>query len=200
MSNPIPLSEVPEDLGRNDPCPCESGRKYKKCCQRAHRLAEKSEKKSRQAHQVIGSATKPWKVLKALQQVKSDSALGLFFNIIHDQSPLRERYGSRTALIQAVDRGDFTLPADSQLRFAHMRLDAPDTYLLLRDSSRKDDQAGFQVITLRRNEVDGDGQPRDVEHEGFRVWDVQNHQVDRNAFDDLPTMEQLGIHWHPGDN
>ena len=200
MSNPIPRSEVPENIGRNDPCPCESGRKYKKCCQRAHRLAEKSEKKSRQAHQVIGSATKPWKVLKALQQINSDSALGLFFNLIHDGSPLRERFASRAALIQAVDQGDLTLPAADHLQFAHMRLDAPDTYLLLRDTTRSGDQAGFEIITLRRNEVDADGQLRDVDHEGYRIWDVQSHSLDRDTFDDLPTMEQLGVHWHPADD
>lgn len=26
------LVEVSDDLGRNDPCPCGSGKKYKKCC------------------------------------------------------------------------------------------------------------------------------------------------------------------------
>jgi uncharacterized protein len=28
---PIPKSEVSKNIGRNDPCPCGSGRKYKKC-------------------------------------------------------------------------------------------------------------------------------------------------------------------------
>jgi preprotein translocase subunit SecA len=29
---PQPLPEVPSKIGRNDPCPCGSGKKYKKCC------------------------------------------------------------------------------------------------------------------------------------------------------------------------
>jgi uncharacterized protein YecA (UPF0149 family) len=28
----IKLEEVSGDIGRNDPCPCGSGKKYKKCC------------------------------------------------------------------------------------------------------------------------------------------------------------------------
>ncbi len=28
------LSEVVQEVGRNDPCPCGSGRKYKHCCGR----------------------------------------------------------------------------------------------------------------------------------------------------------------------
>ncbi len=29
---PMPISEVPAKIGRNEPCPCGSGKKYKKCC------------------------------------------------------------------------------------------------------------------------------------------------------------------------
>lgn len=29
---PIPISEIPAKVGRNEPCPCGSGKKYKKCC------------------------------------------------------------------------------------------------------------------------------------------------------------------------
>jgi uncharacterized protein YecA (UPF0149 family) len=28
----VRLEEVSNDVGRNDPCPCGSGKKYKKCC------------------------------------------------------------------------------------------------------------------------------------------------------------------------
>jgi len=30
--NPKPVQRVVDKIGRNDPCPCGSGRKYKKCC------------------------------------------------------------------------------------------------------------------------------------------------------------------------
>ena len=29
---PTPIKRVAEKVGRNDPCPCGSGKKYKKCC------------------------------------------------------------------------------------------------------------------------------------------------------------------------
>ncbi|HAO54005.1 MAG TPA: zinc chelation protein SecC [Gammaproteobacteria bacterium] len=28
----VPFKRKSEKIGRNDPCPCNSGRKYKKCC------------------------------------------------------------------------------------------------------------------------------------------------------------------------
>ncbi len=30
--NPSPITRSEPKIGRNDPCPCGSGRKYKKCC------------------------------------------------------------------------------------------------------------------------------------------------------------------------
>lgn len=32
ITPPIPIVEHSPRVGRNDPCPCGSGRKYKKCC------------------------------------------------------------------------------------------------------------------------------------------------------------------------
>lgn len=32
LNRPMPLRNHPVKVGRNDPCPCGSGRKYKKCC------------------------------------------------------------------------------------------------------------------------------------------------------------------------
>ncbi len=29
---PKPISDIKPKVGRNDPCPCGSGKKYKKCC------------------------------------------------------------------------------------------------------------------------------------------------------------------------
>jgi len=31
-TGPNPAIQVPSKIGRNDPCPCGSGKKYKKCC------------------------------------------------------------------------------------------------------------------------------------------------------------------------
>lgn len=31
-SNPTQVETSPKNIGRNDPCPCGSGKKYKKCC------------------------------------------------------------------------------------------------------------------------------------------------------------------------
>lgn len=197
MSKPISASEVPEDLGRNDPCPCGSGRKYKKCCQRAHRLQKETEKKNPQAHELIGAKTIPWKVFKLLGQVQKNNGLGVFFDMAHDEGPFRERFEEKSAFIEAIDAGDEVLPAAPVFELAHIRLDPPDTFLLLREDDPKQDTVRFQLVVLRPNEFDGDGESRDVDHAGPRVWDVQHHKVDRSELDGTPSLDFFGIQWHP---
>ena len=197
MSNPIPLSEVPEDLGRNDPCPCNSGRKYKKCCPRAHRLQKETEKKSREPHRLIGEKTIPWKVFKLLRQVHENNALGLFHDMMHDQGPARERYPERSEFVQAIDTGDQVLPAGPAFELVHIRLDFPDTVLLVQEDDPKKKEIDFQIITLRPNELDEAGEPREIDHRGFRIWNYQRQSLDRADYDSESPLEAFGIDWHP---
>ncbi len=193
-----PSTDIPENIGRNDPCTCGSGRKYKKCCQRKHRLQKESEKKANEPHRLVGSKTIPWKVYKVLKQIHQNNALGLFFDLTHDSGPLRERFADKAAFIEAIDQGEEVLPASPDFELLHFRLDPPDTYMLLREDDPKNQEVSFQLLTLRRNEVDADGESREVEHEGYRIWDYKNARLQRDSFDDeVPPLDTFGVAWHP---
>lgn len=199
MSDTTPSSDIPDDIGRNDPCPCGSGRKYKKCCRRAHRLQREAEKKSREPHHIIGPDTIPWNVFKRLRQIQDNNALGVFYDLAHDEGPFRERFPDKSDFVQAIDAGDITLPAGPSFKMVHQRLDAPDTYLVIREDDPKQSEVAFQVVTLRRNEVAASGDDRDVEHDGYRIWDYQPHRLDRDEIGDEVSMEAFGIDWRPVD-
>ena len=195
MSEPASSSEIPENIGRNDPCPCGSGQKYKKCCQRSHRLQKESEKKSNEPHRLIGSASLPLRVYKVLSQVHANNAVGLFYELCHDQGPLRTRFADKSAFVEAIDSGDTFLPAAKDFEFLHIRLDEPHTYLVLRYDDPKLSSTQFQVITLRRNEVDADGTEREAEHKGFRVWDILFQEFPRDEYEGVPPLSAFGIDW-----
>lgn len=199
MSETQPTSsDIPENIGRNSPCPCGSGRKYKSCCQRAHRLQRESEKQVRKPHQLIGSKTIPWKVFQVLQQVHTTNALGLFFEMGHDEGPFRGRFADKEAFVQAVDNGEGYLPVAPAFEFLHMRLDGPDTYLLLRSDDPKKSDVEFQIITLRPNELDRNGAERDTEYKGFRVWDYRTERLPRADLNgEVPPLETFDITWRP---
>jgi hypothetical protein len=46
-------------IGRNDPCPCGSGKKYKKCCEAADQQKARAELDQQQQQQTEGSADTP---------------------------------------------------------------------------------------------------------------------------------------------
>ena len=195
MPDNISASDVPDDIGRNDPCPCGSGRKYKKCHQRAHELEKQSTKSSRAPEDLVDADTIPWKFFEILGQIEDNGAIGLFWALSHDCGPFRERYPSKSDFIAAVDTGDDALPAGPAYDLAHMRVDGPDTYLVIREDDPKPAFARYQIVALRKNELDASGDDRDVDHPGYRIWDYHRHEIDRDEYDDTPPMEAFGVDW-----
>lgn len=195
MSEPISSPEIPENIGRNDPCPCGSGQKYKKCCQRAHRIQRESEKAANEPHRLIGPKSLPLRVYKILAQVQSNNATGLFYDLCHEEGPFRAKYATKGDFVTAIDDGTAFLPAAKEFELLHFRLDAPETYLLLGAVDPKREESDYQVITLRRNEVGADGADREVEHKGYRIWDLKAQSLPRNEVDGVPPLSAFGIEW-----
>ncbi|QDG54317.1 hypothetical protein FIV42_27295 [Persicimonas caeni] len=198
MSNPIPLSEVPEDIGRNDPCPCGSGRKYKKCCQRAHRMQREAEKRSAGVEDLIHQGTNAWGMFKLLRQVRENNMFALFYEMTHSEGPFRERFASKTDYIQAADAGEEILVAGSDADLRRIRLDGSDHYLLLTEglSDPRATSYRYTVIILRPNELDAEGNQRSVDHRGLRVWDIERHERAKDAVEDGDlSLDDLGYEW-----
>lgn len=189
---------IPENIGRNDPCPCGSGRKYKKCCQRSHRLQREENKRSRGVEDIIGSQTNPWKFFKTMRQIHDNNMVSLFFDCAHDQGPLRARFTDKSSFIRATDAGDETLVASKHVDLRRFRIDSPDVYLLLTeglDDPRTDDYL-YTIVTLRPNEVDAAGNPREVDHPGPRIWDIQRHSRAKSSTPDGDlSFADLGLTW-----
>lgn len=200
MSNSFPLSELPPTLGRNDICLCGSGKKYKSCCFRVHQVEREASKQNRSPHQLIGSKTIPWKVYKILCQVNENNSLALFHEMMHDQGPLRGKYPQVNQFLQAIDAGEEQLVAGPGYDLKHIRLDAPDVHLLVVRGADdpKLDTVYFDIVTLRPNELDTEGNPREVAYGGLRVWDVQRHTRKKAELETTDLrFADLGVTWRP---
>ena len=182
-----------KDIGRNDPCHCGSGRKYKKCCQRQDQLEQESGKKSRTPADLVDADTIPWDVFKLLRQIEDNRAFGLFWQFGHDDGPFRDRYPDKKEFITAVDTGSEVLPAGPSFDLVHMGIDAPDTHLVIRNEDPKPQKVQFQIVTLRPNGLDAEGNERSVDAAGFRIWRYVRDSVDRDQFDEVPSLDVFGI-------
>ncbi|TXD31935.1 hypothetical protein FRC96_19525 [Lujinxingia vulgaris] len=199
MSEATPASEIPESIGRNDPCPCGSGQKYKRCCQRTHQLQKESEKQSREPHQLIGSKTIPYKVYKVLTQVYESNALAFYYDLSHEAGPFRERYSEKSAFIEAVDKGNDAPVAGPDYELQHFRIDGHDVLMVLTrgQNDPRAEEVEIDVVTLRPNQIGADGQEREVAHRGFRIWDVQRQTLKKDDYNAtaFPDLSKLGVSW-----
>jgi hypothetical protein len=193
------LSNVPDDIGRNDPCPCGSGKKYKKCCMRAHQVQKEAAKSSRQPHELINDATTPWDFFKLLVQVRQNNMPNLFWEMTHDEGPFRGEYPSKQKFFEAIGNGEEQMVARDGFDLARIRHDGPDVLLML--ARGLDDPhlstVTFEIVTTRPNELNADRGPRDAEHSGPRIWNVERHEMKKSEIEDEVDFGTLGYEWQP---
>lgn len=191
--------EIPKDIGRNDPCPCGSGKKYKKCHQRIHELQLEADKKTRQVEALVGPQTNPWEFYKVLAQACADNLVAFYFDLLHDLGPLKAKIQTKDALLLAVDKGDEVVPGAESYTVLRYRVDEPATYILLGKGHNdpRSQEVQYQVVTLIRHEQGADGHVRDgAEVRGYRVWDVQHFSKPKTEVGsgDI-SLDVLGFSW-----
>lgn len=199
MTTPI-SSDIPDNIGRNDACPCGSGQKYKKCCFRSHQVQREAAKQKTGAGQLISPSTNPWKFFKLLQGVNENNMHALYHDMAHELGPFRERYADAIAFLKDVDSGKVHMAAGPDFALEHIRIDRPDIYMLLAKGLEdpKVDTVVFDVVVLRPNEIDAERNVRNVKNPGFRVWDVIRHTVAKSELDrDKFSLADLDIEWYP---
>ncbi len=193
---------IPKDIGRNDPCPCGSGKKYKKCHFREQQMQAEAARQTRSVETLILPETIPWEVFKLLGEASQTNLFGFFHDMTHELGPLRQRFPERTAFLIAADGGEFTLPAGAGYELVRLRVDAPDVVLLLVKGAQDQrvSEITYELVTLRPNQSDDAGEDREVAHAGWRVWDVQRMsraKSEVSAPDGDLDLDTLGLAWHP---
>ena len=192
-------ANVPENIGRNDPCPCGSGKKYKKCCYRTHQVQKEAAKTNRSVENLIGPGTSPWDFYKILAQTHASNLVNLFWELGHELGPFRETYPSKEAFIRAISAGDEGLVAGPEYDLRWIRHDGPDVYLLLTRGLRdpKRDALDFDVVHLRPNELGAERDTRAATHRGWRIWEVHRHERGKGEVGDDHDLglRDLGYEW-----
>jgi hypothetical protein len=186
--------DIYADVGRNDPCPCGSGRKFKKCCMRKARTRSEGSSSTRSVEDFVGPDTLPYEVLEMLRTIHGDKLYRLYYDMGHDAGPLRTRHASFGDLVAAIEEGSSRVPGREAYEFTRMRVDHPDIYLLLLRDEKGRSTLETDVVVLRPNEIDAEGTGRSVDHQGWRIWDVTHHTVERDEVDEVD-FRALGIEW-----
>lgn len=179
-------SEDFENAGRNDPCPCGSGKKFKKCHQRKIRLQKEAEKKSRGVADLVNTHTTPYEIVKLLKQVRENNMAGLLWDFGHDEGPFRESYPNLESFIEACDSGDAWMPAAQDFEFRRIRIDGPDARLLFNRGLKdpKQQVVDIEVVTIRHNSIDASRAFREVDAPGWRIWNIEKFSRPKSELED----------------
>ncbi len=184
-----------KDIGRNDPCPCGSGQKFKKCHEKSLKIQKVAEKKTRSAEQLIGSKTHAWNVYKLLQMVQEDNHTALFWELGHELGAFRTKFPTVESYLEATEYGTERLPASKDYDLRRMRVDGPDVLLLMSrgHNDPKTTNVQLDVVRLRPNEFDENRKLRPVQYRGFRIWSIQKFEKPKG--DREVNFEDLGFTW-----
>ena len=175
-----------QSVGRNETCPCGSGKKYKKCCMRTHQVMKEAAKSSREPQDLIGEHTTPWDLFKLLRSATESNMPKFQWAASHDSGPWRAQYPEDQQFFAALGSGDDAMIAREGTQLLRVRHHGPMVTLLLRRAKTA------EVVELLPNELDANHERREVEHWGLRVWSVTRHEI---ATDDDPTFESVGYAW-----
>src|SRR5262249_23612760 len=88
-----------DKTGRNDPCPCGSGKKYKKCCLSKHQAAQRQQVTQQQQAERGQRATAHLR----LSEIRAELAAGLASVVPAEDDPLT---AASTAVVALVDAGE----------------------------------------------------------------------------------------------
>ena len=196
--------EIPAHTGRNDPCPCGSGKKYKKCHMRLNKALSDSSASSPPITDRITAETSPYDAYVVLRDAHADNLSSLFFDAAHPQGPWRAQFKDRETFLLAASSGTLTLPAAASFEIMRLRVDLPDVYVLLAHGAEdpRQDHVFYQILTLRPNELDAAGARRAGEPpEGWRLFEVRNERVAKSALPEQDgadvSLDLFEIGWKP---
>lgn len=117
-------------IGRNDACPCGSGKKYKKCCAHKDVIDQKVATTRRMLADVLKPDASVYKLWLEWRGSRAISDFNFLYDVILEGSPMQQRLGDRHAFVAACDSGTAEIPS-GKAAFRYLRINEGATAELL---------------------------------------------------------------------
>lgn len=109
-------------IGRNAPCPCGSGQKYKKCCASKDQLAKRVATTTCDVSEELAPDATVYVVWRAWRKAREVSDFNFLFDLIVSDSPLGATVGDRAAFVAACADGTAVIPTGERAAFDHLSI------------------------------------------------------------------------------
>ena len=180
------------NIGRNDPCPCGSGKKYKKCCFRTNRIKQQTVKSTAKLSDFIEPKQIPYMWFKGWNTILNRREWALLFQAFFVGGPLHQKYASAEAFVEEARNHPTKVPAAGEFYLRRIRLMEEHAFIMgsLSKDDRRTSSITFEVLKITNTNV------------GYRLADVEQKTFEKAAlnggdpsFDDFAvitsTIEEL---------
>lgn len=166
-----------EGVGRNDPCPCGSGKKFKKCHFKKIQVLKQTKDQSVSLNKFIGSGQYLYQWLKAYQMLVNRRDWGLIHETFLPDSDIAQAMGDASSFVEMARGSSDKVPAAGDFDVVRYRMNQEFGFIMgVRNAdNRRVKNVTFEVLTLINT------------NRGFRVTNVE--YLERPKGDDLETPE-----------
>ena len=132
-------------ISRNAPCPCGSGKKYKKCCLKKDRVEEKLSATARDASEVLGEDPTIYKIWSEWRKAREVVDFNFLYDLLDPSGSLAGKYPDRADFISHCADGSAEIPS-GVATFKHLRIIVESKSASLLQTIGEDDPQMSTVI------------------------------------------------------
>lgn len=169
---------------RNDPCPCGSGKKYKKCCFKVQQIQKQTQTSTAQLGDFIRPQQIPYHWFKGLQMILNRREWALLYQTFFVGGPLLQKYNSVEAFVEEARNHPTRVPAGGDFYLRRIRI--VDEFAFIMGQRNKDDrrtsEVTFEVLKITNTDM------------GYRLNDFERRQFPKGDFEgDDPSFDQFEL-------
>ncbi|MCA9563467.1 MAG: SEC-C domain-containing protein [Myxococcales bacterium] len=169
-------------VGRNDPCPCGSGKKYKRCCFKTDQTDQRASSEKRDVATVLKPDASIYKVWLEWRNARKQADFPFMYRLLSEGETLRSAFADERAFVEACAEGSSApVPRGEPAAFVHLRIVEGEHAELLQSIGADDaalQQFEVEKIAFTKRE------------EGWRIDGYQAKVVPRGTKVTLSLFEQ----------
>ena len=109
-------------IGRNDPCPCGSGKKYKKCCFKRDQVDKRLEQTQRTVEEILDPDASIYRVWLEWRTARKLADFNFLYDLIEPDSPLFNSVGDKTQFVADCSDGNAVVPCGEPAIFKYLQI------------------------------------------------------------------------------
>ncbi len=140
---------------RNDPCPCGSGKKFKRCCFQKQLIAEQTERETISLDKFINADQNAYLWFKGIRQIVNRRDWKLLYEAFDEGSSVKDRFPNVESFIEVARESSDNAPLGGEVELRRFRLLGDSIWIMAARGleDRRRPSAEFEVVGARKSDA-----------------------------------------------